>query len=148
MIRHTAIARINILFGIGSEIFTVMPQLSAGALAGCGSAPAPQEDPASCACPTASVMGSQVRGSQTMGSVPALSGGTEGKSQGQMDELPCWAGLAAPQGWMPYICLRKALPKWITGTSFRYLNGKATIFCVHIRILAALAFSVRLLCRS
>lgn len=68
MIRHTAIAQINTLFGIGSEILTVMPQLSAGALAGCGSAPAPQEAPVACACPPASAMGSQV-----MGWAPSLS---------------------------------------------------------------------------
>lgn len=62
MIRHTAIAWINTLFGTGSEILTVTPQLSAGALAGCGSAPAPQEAPAACACPSASAMGSQAMG--------------------------------------------------------------------------------------
>lgn len=92
MIRHIAIARINTLFGIGSEILTVLPQLSAGALAGRGSAPAPQEAPTACACPPASAMGS----------VLALPAGAEGKSQGELGELSGWAGLTAPQGWMPY----------------------------------------------
>lgn len=65
--------------------------------------------------------------------VPALPGGAEGKSQGELGELSGWAGLTAPQGWVPYICLSKALPKWITGTSSRYLNGKATMLCVHTK---------------